>query len=81
MTQQEAVNVLIAVACCSTAELTCTDCPRCKDLGDRVIADLPTDATCEGWNEHEVAEAVKVLRSEECRTQNAEYRVEAKDDA
>ena len=65
MTQQEALNVLIAVACCSTAELTCVDCPRCKDLGDRVIADLPTDATCEGWNEHEVADAVKVLREVE----------------
>ena len=73
MTQQEALNVLIAVACCSTAELTCMECPRCKGLEDEIAA-LPSVDTCDGWSDYEVAEAVKVLRSEECR-------VEAKDDA
>lgn len=62
MTKEEALNVLIAVACCSSAELTCKDCPRYKDNGDDEIAALPSDDTCAGWDGHEVAEAVKILR-------------------
>ena len=65
MTQQEALNVLIAVACCSSAELTCEDCPRYKDNGDDEIAAFPSDDTCAGWDEHEVAEAVKVMKGVE----------------
>lgn len=62
MTKQEALNVLIAVACCSTAELTCMDCPRCdKGIG----GEYPSEDACEGWNEHEVADAVRVLREVE----------------
>ena len=61
MTKQEAVNVLIAVACCSSGELTCEECPRCKYTGDE-IAPSVSDETCAGWDEHEVAEAVKTLR-------------------
>ena len=61
MTQQEALNVLIAVACCSTAELTCMECPRCKGLEDEIAA-FPSVDTCDGWSDYEVAEAVKVLR-------------------
>ena len=62
MTKQEALNVLIAVACCSTPELTCEDCPRYKDNGDDEIAAFPSDDTCDGWNEHELADAVKVMK-------------------
>lgn len=61
MTKQEALNVLIAVACCSTAELTCEECPRCNGFEDEIAAS-PSEETCIGWNEHEVADAVKVLR-------------------
>lgn len=60
MTQQEALNVLIAVACCSSGELTCEECPRNKYTDE--IAPSVSDETCAGWNEHEVAEAVRVLR-------------------
>ena len=62
MTKQEALNILIAVACCSTPELTCEDCPRYTDNGDDEIAAFPSDGTCDGWNEHELADAVKVMR-------------------
>ncbi|MBQ8357075.1 MAG: hypothetical protein IJX39_04630 [Clostridia bacterium] len=62
MTEKEALNVLIAVGVCSTGDLTCKDCPRYKDNGDDEIAAFPSDDTCAGWSDHEVAEAVKVLR-------------------
>lgn len=62
MTKQEALNVLIAVACCSSAELTCQECPRNKGFGDE-IAPSPSEENCHGWNEHEVADAVKALRN------------------
>ena len=61
MTKEEALNVLIAVACCSSSELTCKECPKCKYTGDE-IAPSVSDETCVGWSDHEVAEAVKVLR-------------------
>ena len=61
MTKQEALNVLIAVAHCSVGELLCEDCPRNKGWGDE-IAPSPSEDTCLGWNEFEVAEAARVLR-------------------
>ena len=61
MTKQEALNVLIAVACCSSSELYCEECPKNKYTGDEISPSL-SDEICTGWNDHEVAEAVKVLR-------------------
>jgi len=55
MTKLQAIDVLIAVACCSTPELCCNDCPR-NELDNEF---------CVGWGEHEVADAVKVLRGVE----------------
>lgn len=60
MTQQEALNVLIAVAYCSCGELTCEECPRNKYTDE--IAPSVSDEICDGWNDHELADAVKVMR-------------------
>lgn len=57
MTQQEALNVLIAVACCSTPELTCKDCPMRQGVSEN-----EHDTCFDCWNQHEVADAVKVMR-------------------
>ena len=57
MTQQEALAVLIAVGVCSTGDLTCKDCPMHQG-----VSEGEHDTCFDCWNEHEVAEAVKVLR-------------------
>lgn len=43
---ENAINILIALACCSIPELTCSECP-CK---------------CDAWSDAEVIEAVKILK-------------------
>ena len=56
MTKEEVLNILIAVGVCSTGDLTCKDCPMRQG-----VSEGEHDTCFECWNEHEVAEAVKVL--------------------
>ena len=60
MNKQEAIEVLMALACCSLAGLTCEDCPRAVSVEDEDV--IFGEDTCHSWSDDEVVEAVRVLR-------------------
>lgn len=60
MNKQEAVEVLMALACCSLTGLTCEDCPRAVSTEDEDV--IFGEDTCRSWSDDEVVEAVHVLR-------------------
>lgn len=53
MTKKDAIDILIAVACCTLVELTCLDCPLFRE-----------HRMCRAWNDDEVVEAVKLLKGD-----------------
>lgn len=54
MDRELAIDVLKAIACCSTKELTCGDCPFWDN----------TKSKCRPWTEEEATKAVRVLNME-----------------
>lgn len=53
MTKNLAIKLLKAVACCSTAELTCEECPLYDEHDG-----------CRPWTTEEVTDAVRFLNKE-----------------
>lgn len=53
MNKRQAINLLIAVACCSVVDLSCYDCPYYN-----------ADKECRSWLDEEVKEAVNLLNKE-----------------
>ena len=51
MTKEQAINYLIALACCTLKDLPCDECPL-------------VDTECK-WNDAVIVEAVRVLKGEE----------------
>jgi hypothetical protein len=57
MNKKEALDILLAVACCSLADVNCKDCPR---LG--VDATANDELQCSPWMDTEAEQAVKTLK-------------------
>lgn len=53
MNKQVAIEILVALACCSVPELYCTECPLFRE-----------DDGCRAWRDEEVVEAVRFLNKE-----------------
>lgn len=53
MTRDEAIEILMAVACCSITELSCYDCPMWN-----------SKVQCNGWKNDEVVRAIDVLNDD-----------------
>ena len=50
----KAVTTLIALACCSSPELSCSECPFYN-----------ADGLCRSWTEEELVEAVRMFKPKE----------------
>ena len=57
MNKKEALDILLAVACCSLADVNCKDCPR---LG--VDATANDELQCSPWMDTEAEAAIKTLK-------------------
>ena len=51
MDKKDAIDILIAVACCTNAELTCLDCPLYRE-----------HRICRQWDDDKVVKAVMLLK-------------------
>lgn len=56
MDEKKAVEILMAVACCSFIDLTCADCPLYAPSDDE------DTLGCRSWMDEEAVEAVLFLR-------------------
>ena len=54
---EEAIDCLLALACCTTPQLSCCDCPKCKEGRDE---DEVTP--CDSWEDEDILEAVKFIK-------------------
>lgn len=54
---EEAIDYLLALACCTTPQLSCRDCPKYKEGHDE---DEVTP--CESWKDEDILEAVKFIK-------------------
>lgn len=54
MDKDFAINILMAIACCSVRELSCYECPLWSDGTRR----------CRPWTDDEAVEAVRLLNGE-----------------
>lgn len=56
--EKKAVEILMAMACCGSIDLTCDDCPLYAPSDDE------DTLGCRSWTDEEVVEAVRFLRKE-----------------
>lgn len=62
MNKQEATDILIALACCTMAGLSCEECPRYVPDAEESEDVVMSENTCIAWNDDEIVEAVHILR-------------------
>ena len=60
MNKQEAIDILMALACCTVAGLSCEECPRYVPDADEDV--LLSENDCISWSDDDVVEAVHTLR-------------------
>lgn len=53
MNERLAIEILVALACCTVTELYCTECPLFREEGG-----------CRSWRNEEVSEAVRFINKE-----------------
>ncbi len=62
MNKQEAIDVLIALACCTMAGLSCEECPHYVPDAEEDEDVLTSENNCHAWSDDEVVAAVHTLR-------------------
>lgn len=70
MKKDEAIKVLMAVACCSTVELHCYDCP----MWDK------NEANCNAWTNDDVVKAINTLNGDIAEIDEKSYWCNVKPD-
>lgn len=56
MDKKRAIDILIALACCSARGLSCEECPMWKPYTDGRLG-----GECKSWTDNDVIEAVRTL--------------------